>query len=196
VDHAIDLIRSSKIPLSLTATIIKQNYADLPNIYEYAAKKGIRLKHTLAVLKTLRGTETNPASVRIPPSYFFGDRARNLEIKDPIKPGPYRHHRNYCDDCGAYGYSFTVTWNGGMTECFFLASRAFNICRKPVKESWVRLLKEFEEIKKPAKCYNCELEEYCMRCPGNLLTESGSPEHTTEEFCLNAKCFYLSYNNI
>ena len=36
VDHAIDLIRSSKIPLSLTATIIKQNYADLPNIYEYA----------------------------------------------------------------------------------------------------------------------------------------------------------------
>ncbi len=196
VDHAIDLIKSAKIPLSLTATIIKQNYADLPKIYEFAANKGLYLKHTMAVLKTLRGTSTAPDRVRMLPSYFLGERAKNLEIEEPVKPGPYPHHENYCDDCGAYGYSFTVTWNGGMTECFFLASKAFNICGKPLKEAWVRLLKEFREIKKPLECDSCKLEEYCMRCPGKFLTESGSVNHTTEEYCMNAKCFYLSYNNI
>jgi radical SAM protein with 4Fe4S-binding SPASM domain len=196
VDHAIDLIKKARIPLELTSTIIKQNYKDLPKICEYAASKKVYFKYTLGVMKTLRGTETEPDSVRLAPSYFFGKQARQLKITEPVKPGPYPHHNKYCDDCGSYGYTFTITWNGGMTECLFLANQSFDICGKPLKEAWLKLLQEFMEIKKPSECNDCKLEEYCMRCPGALMTESGSPENTTEEYCLNAKCFYISYNNL
>lgn len=195
VDKAICLIQKANIPLNLRSVLIRNNEQDVRNMYEYAAGKGIRLLTTYGVTKSVRGAESEAEFVRRlqndpPPNSLL----KHYKIKSADGHGPYRHHKNYLDDCGSYGCTIFATWDGKLVFCGFMQEPSINLCTQSVKSAWSTLLLNADKIRKPIQCNSCKYEEYCTRCPGALFSECGHYLKTSPAYCNQAKYLYELYN--
>ena len=195
VDKALSLLQESNIPISLKSVLIKNNAADIKNMYQYAANRKLKLQIEKGIVKSVRGAVSDAVDVRFEP---WLEESINPDYskykKDENGRGPYRHHPNYLDDCYPYGHSFNVTWDGRMILCSFMDSPFVDLRTTPVKDAWRVFLNKIDSIKKPDACYNCEYEDYCTRCPGSLSAECGSYSQVSSSFCQRAKRLYKLYN--
>lgn len=195
VNHAIELLQEARIPVSLKSILIRDNERDLRNMLRYAAEHGLNLEHTYGVTKSVRGAVSSAASVRRLKQDSGASSTKSLKLpKRDDGHGPYRHNKKYLYDCGAYGSTLNVTWDGHLGLCSFMAEPYVDLRVTSVAEAWKSLLEKVEEIRKPDACNTCKYEEYCTRCPGVLAAESGSYLQVTEEYCEQAKFLFGLYN--
>lgn len=193
-DRAINLLQSANIPITIKSVLIKDNEDDVQNMCKYATQHGKKFYSTYGVNKPVRGAISDAEKVRRM-RYDF-DMPKNSRLASKLTPGhgPYIHHTNYLDDCGAYGNSINITWDGHMILCSFMSEPYVDVCSIPLKEAWKLLLEKIERIQKPDKCNHCKYEEYCVRCPGGLAAECGSYSTVTDDYCKTAKYLYAYYN--
>lgn len=193
-DRALNLLQSCNIPVTIKSTLIKDNEHDVHNMYNYAVRHGKKFFSTYGISKPVRGAVSEAELVRRM-RYDFEESVtlRNLKKKKDGH-GPYIHHPNYLDDCGAYGNSINITWDGRLVLCSFLSEPSVDLCHIPLAKAWGQLLEKLEEIQKPTKCNHCKYEEYCVRCPGGLASECGSYSTVTDEYCKTAKYLFACYN--
>ena len=196
-DNALTLLQKFDIPIDIKATVIKNNEADFSAMQQYCYEKGLRLRHTYGVVKPVRGATSDAESVRI----RVADIPSSLYDKESLKGsdeghGPYRHHPRYLDDCGTYGNSATVTWNGNMNFCSFMNEPKISLLENSFSEAWSKLILFADSIEKPAKCINCKYEEYCRRCPGSIAAETGSYNLVNDSYCKDAIHLYYIYNRV
>ena len=194
-DRALNLLLSANIPVTIKTVLTKLNEDDAPNMYNYCAKHGIKLISSYGVNKAVRGATSDAAIIRRlrydPPDSLPDDVSF---VKRSDEHGPYPHHKNYLDDCGAYGNTIHVSWDGHAILCSFMAEPFMDLKELSVKDAWPLFLNKVDQIKKPAKCINCKYEEYCTRCPGALAAEYGSYDIVSDNFCRAAKYLYSQYN--
>ena len=194
VDKALDLLQQANIPISLKAVLIKNNAPDIRNMYNYSFKRGLQLSVTEGINKSVRGAVSEADIVRIKP---YEEELKQLGVgryyHSTNTHGPFRHHSYYLDDCGPYGYTFQVTWDGNMTMCSFMSEPAVNLRENSVSKAWLQLMDITSHIKKPEKCNTCKYEEYCVRCPGGLAAECGSYNIVTDSYCEAAHRLYQLY---
>ena len=195
VDHALGLLQDANIPIALKSVLIRNNENDVQNMFDYATKRNLRFQASYGINKPVRGAKSNAINVRrtqdTPPLSF---QKVTVSEKKPGEKGIFRHHPNYLDDCGAYGSSFIITWDGHMTLCSFMDEPFVDVKSKNLYISWIELMKKINTISLPEKCTNCKYENYCMRCPGVLAAECGSYSKTSDAFCNRAKYLYSLYN--
>lgn len=186
VSHAIDLVKEAGIPFYMTGTIVKENAADLPEMYRFAREKGVQFQHTIAVVNPVRGATADARSHRIdmvslPPEAF-------LNVKKRARIYPKTKH--ILERCTNYRKSFEVTWNGKMVLCSFMQMPSVCLLEYPLAEAWQELLQELERLQMPDECRDCRYEGFCQNCPGMLAAECGAADCVTEAFCEKAKVFY------
>ena len=152
-------------------------------MYNYAVRHGKKFFSTYGISKPVRGAVSEAELVRRM-RYDFEESVtlRNLKKKKDGH-GPYIHHPNYLDDCGAYGNSATVTWNGHMVFCSFTSEPYVDLLKKPFGDAWATLMAAVSQIQKPDQCVNCKYED-----------ETGSFDFVTEDYCKDAKHLYNIYN--
>lgn len=194
-DHALTLLQKLDIPIDIKATLIRDNEEDFPNMAQYVWSKGIRLRHTFGIVRAARGATADVAAVRKRPSDISAEAYDRSKLKRYAPGhGPYRHHPAYLDDCGAYGNSATITWNGNMVFCAFTSEPYVDLLKKPFGDAWEELMTAVSQIQKPDQCVDCKYEDYCRRCPGSIYAETGSFDFVTEDYCKDAKHLYNIYN--
>ena len=194
VNKAIDLMHKHNILVNARSTVIRENYDDLKNMYQYAYEKGLPFKHTFGVVKPVRGA-TGDISTRVNMKDAPFELLREQVIKnDQIGKVRYIHHDRYIEDCGSYRTAFSVTWDGKMNFCPFMQEPSINVIEKGFEQGWKELLEYEESIRKPKECKNCKYEGYCLRCPGILSAESGHPDSISREYCEQSKYLYSIYN--
>ena len=196
-DRALTLLKEIDIPIEVKTVLIKSNEHDFPEMFRYIQSKGIRLQHTYGVVKSVRGAVSDAAVVRRRRYELSGTIANgsNTLKRYAEGHGPYHHHSYYLDDCGVYGNTATVTWNGHMIFCTFTSKPFVDLLGVSFSDAWAELMAAVSNIKKPNKCSNCKYEEYCLRCPGSIAAETGSYEFVTEDYCMDAKYLYSVYND-
>ena len=188
VERAIDLLVAEKVPLKLTATVVKENACDLQEMYKFAREKEIPLQHTISVVKSSRGASKDVTSSRFDFSDFPQEITLEMleRVKNPDADGVFTW-------CGSYRKSMWITWHGNVQMCTFVTEPAVKYSGD-LKNDWISLHRKCEKIKNPPECENCLWKEFCQRCPGVLCAESGDVQKISPDFCRSAEKLYKLYN--
>ena len=181
ISKAIDLLQGAGVPVSMSATIVRENADDLQLMHKFSAEKGIRLHHSVAVLKPSRGAVNTAEASRL----GFLDYSYEYTLED-LENSRYRVPENPFSMCAGYRKSLFITWNGRLQLCSFM-SRPYVNYSGDIKTDFTKLYGLLEQIKNPAECAECEWKEFCQRCPAVLCCESGHPERIDKNFCETAK---------
>lgn len=189
VSRAIDLLTEAGVPLKLTATIVRENAADLQQMYQFARQRGIPLQHTVSVVKSSRGAVNTAASSR----FRFDEFTEELTLevleqnKFPPLPSPFAW-------CRSFGSSGWMSWNGRLQMCSFLSVPAVR-WSGDLRRDWQSLMAQGRALRSPPECAGCKWSIFCQRCPGLLCAESGHPERIDQDLCRTAEHLYHLYQN-
>lgn len=189
VCHAINLVSETKIPFYMVGTIVKENEADLRDMYAFARKRNIPFKHTIAVVNPVRGATSAVSNHRINAIDLTNEEIHNIKKVDRFYPKV----DNFLDLCGSYRKGFWITWDGKMQLCSFMEYPAIDIKAYPFEEVWKQLLSELVKLDTPDECKSCKYEGFCQRCPGVLAAECGAPDKVKRSFCDKARVIYNIY---
>lgn len=181
VSRAIDLLRQEKVPLQLTATIVRENACDLQEMYRFARQRGIPFQHTVTVSRSSRGAVNTVETSRFAFEEFSGELT--LEELEKSKFPPLESPFAWCLP---YGCALWVTWHGRLQCCTFLTTPAVS-WSGDLAHDWAALLAAADRLKSPAECGDCQWSGFCQRCPGLLCAESGHPEKIDPGLCRTAQ---------
>ncbi|MBO5065215.1 MAG: radical SAM protein [Clostridia bacterium] len=188
VEKAIDLLVAEKVPLKLTATVVKENACDLQKMYNFAREKKIPLQHTISVVQSSRGSEKDILSSR----FDFADFPEEITV-EMLEKTMNPNMDSVFAWCGSYRKAMWVTWHGNLQMCAFVTRPAVKYSGD-LKNDWKSLYEKCENIKNPPQCKNCLWKAFCQRCPGVLCAESGDAEKTSPDFCRSAERLFDLYN--
>lgn len=188
LSKAVDLLREAGVPVTMTSTIVRENADDLQEIYRFAASKGVKMRHTITVMKSSRGAVNTAETSR----FAFADFPDEVSLEDleaskfPPLDSPFAW-------CASYLSTMWVTWNGKLQLCSSLTNPNIRYS-DDLKKDFARLNEELGKVKSPDECKDCEWAEFCQRCPGALCAESGHPEKISKDFCRMAGRLLELYN--
>lgn len=188
IRKAVALLKAAGVPLSMTATVVRENADDLQAIYQAAREWGVPLQHTVSVVKSARGAVNSAEKSRFMFDEFVDELTLEKLEKNKFPPleSPFAW-------CSGYGSSFWLTWNGHLQLCSFM-NGPYSDINKGLAEAWQELNVKLESLKSPAECSECEYSEFCQRCPGILCAESGSAERAVPSLCETARHLYMIYH--
>ncbi|MBE6924044.1 MAG: radical SAM protein [Ruminococcaceae bacterium] len=187
VSAAIELLQQAKIPLQLSATIVRENAADLQEMYRFARQRSLPFQHTMTVSRSSRGAVNSVETSRFSYEEFLHELT--LEELEKSKFPPLESPFAWCL---SYGCALWVTWNGRLQSCTFLTDPAVQWSGN-LEKDWAELLSATDALKSPAECAQCRWSPFCQRCPGLLCAESGHPEKIDSGLCHTAKCLFHRY---
>ncbi len=184
---AVKLIKDAGIPLAMTGTVVRENAADLQQLYAAARDWHIPFSHTVTVVKSARGAVNSAETSRIKFEEFVD--GMTLEEIEKNKFPPLKTPFAWCS---SYGSSFWLTWNGHLQLCSFM-NAPFSTLENGLQNAWEELNTKLEALKSPPECAECRYAPFCQRCPGILCAESGNAEKISEDICNTAKRLYFAY---
>lgn len=187
ISKAIDLLKDAGVPLIMTSTVVRENAADLQEVYRFAHEKQIPFQHTVSVVKSSRGVINTAETSR----FSLGDFSNELTLQE-LEKSKFPPLKSPFAWCMSYGNSFWMTWSGNLQMCSFM-NIPFVRYTGALRENYDSLLKALKELKSPEECEECEWKMFCQRCPGILCGESGHPEKISSGFCNMAKQLYELY---
>lgn len=189
VEKAVQLLKKEKVPLALTATIVRENADDLVEMYKLAKAWGVPFQHTISVVKSARGSYNSAVTSRFP----FEEFADKLSLEQ-LEKHKFKNPPSPFSWCASYENSFWLTWNGHLQLCAFM-NGPYALVNDDLKTAWKELNEKLDNLKNPVECETCEYGEFCQRCPGMLCAESGDSERVSESVCNTAKCLFNFYKS-
>ena len=187
ISKAIDLLKLDSVPTLMTATIVKENAADLQEMYRFAAEKKIPFQHSISVLRSSRGAVNTAETSRL----GLVDYSQEITIED-LEQNKNVFSESPFSMCASYRKSLFITWNGNFQMCSFMDQPNVKYSGN-ASESFDNLYSLLAKLKNPSECSDCEYKVFCQKCPGILCAESGHPEKIDLNFCNTAKQLKLLY---
>lgn len=181
ISEAIDLLKENGVPTTMTATVVRENAADLQQMYHFAAEKKIPFQHSVSVLKSSRGAENSAETSRL----GVVDYSDEFTLDD-FENSKFKFIKEPFSMCASYRKSLFITWNGNLQLCSFLSTPSIRLTGN-ISSDFNTLYKQLSKIKNPQECEACAYKVFCLRCPAILCTESGHPEKIDPKFCETAK---------
>lgn len=168
-------LKAAGVHLNLKASILRSNHQDINRLY--------RLMRSLGGLPLLTPNVTpdnegglDPVSVSVGEEeicylleHFYQDYSK---ISRPVDPMPMAMR------CSAGFATLTVAPNGEVIPCVQLRVSMGNVQRNSLRRIWHHspvqyYVKSLTNVPS-SDCANCELEGFCIRCPGLAQIETGS----------------------
>lgn len=187
ISKAVDLLKEAGVPIKMTATVVRENAADLQQIYAFAREKNVPMQHTLSVVRSSRGAENTAESSR----FSLSDFPEELTLED-LEKSKYPPFDSPFACCGSYRTSFWMTWHGHLQMCSFM-NTPYVEYSGDLSSDYNELVTKLQKLGNPEECGGCEWKMFCQRCPGILCAESGNPEKIDSSLCNMAKRLYELY---
>ena len=90
--------------------------------------------------------------------------------------------------CRAGKCSFWITWQGNMLACgMFPGDGEGNVFDEDFLSVWKRTVLATDQIRLPAKCAGCNLQESCKACAAMVVTETGCFDQVPQYRCTMAQ---------
>ncbi len=181
----IDLIINSGIKLTLAATIISDNRADVEDMVQLATQRNLQIIVTESIVKPVRGAHSEAEFVRRNPGEVLSEMYEDekLTFEFGILPGPF-------DRCNSRNCASWITWDGKMTICSFISDLYTLPFETGFETAWIDLQEQIKRVKKPEKCDGCKYAHFCIACPGIMASETGHVDQTNDYLCNIAKTTY------
>ncbi len=191
--RAIERMQAAEVPFYCTATVVRENRADVGRLYELSRTRGFPFFHTIGVTTSARGALSDPLASRLSVGEEGWTRERLEEERVP-SPSPLPFSR-----CAGHGISFFLTWHGHLQFCGFAAKPYAEVAADGVVDlsrAWQKMGEQVDAITTPPECADCPSKAFCRRCPGLLAAESGDPSQVSDTFCRRATELSALYDKL
>lgn len=189
VCKALRLLKNAGIGVKLNCSLTPHNASDLEGIVKLAKEQALPLqvatymfppvrKDAAMVGQNDRFSPEDAAWYTAYAAYLQEGKERFLfaqkELKLPEEPEECAKLGDGIR-CRAGKCSFWVTWQGKLLPCgMFAPGNAANVFDTDFASAWEALKEETAQIRLPAACSGCNLQDTCRACAAMVYTESGN----------------------
>lgn len=167
------LIKKYNIPLEIKTILMKSNYDSYKNLRLFCKENGFKYLATTNIFPKRNGDFSN--------SKLLIDNEKLREILpeiDVIRKFKKRNRKSEDYICNSIRNSIAIDCFGKVYPCNLMQIEVGNIFEESLKYIWnnSKELKRIKEMKWKDlyKCNSCNKKEFCNRCSGIALAESGS----------------------
>lgn len=185
----ISLLKQYGIPVEVKTMLMKDNYEDLWDIYEYCMNNG---HGCVASPFIFCQSDKNkyPLNFRIGTKELQGIIPLINQIVD------FSPQRRKKDDymCPSIRHSFGIDANGDIYPCNAMFYKVGNVFESSLKDVWLSdKLREIRNLtlQDVYECNGCKISSYCVRCAGIALGENGNMLSKLDFACEVARLRYL-----
>ena len=173
--RTMELARDIGLHCGVKTVVMKKNYTDWKAIYEYCKENGFKYMAPASLMPKVDG-DSSPLDFQLDYEHMkalYEEESRcGLEEENL-----YRQWSDSDYICDALHYSIYVDSVGNVYPCNSFYFKVGNIWESRLEEIW-NCSKEHKYILSLRKqdlkaCKKCEYNQYCYKCPGNALFESG-----------------------
>lgn len=161
------------IPVLIKTPLMKDNYIDYKELKEFCRKNDFEIELT-PVITSRNDGDTSPHSLRID-EQDITDIIRETEFNTADNKANITTFNPEDKPCRLIFSSIYIDCKGNTYPCNSYLFKVGNIFENSISEIWnnSQLLKELKRIKKKDlyKCIDCDLKNFCKRCPGLALSE-------------------------
>ena len=162
------LLKKYGISTEVKVPVLKQNKSAVSVIRKFCKDNGFLFNYTTSITSRTNGDKT-------PCSYALSQDELNDIL--PILEG-YTNTQDFWETepvCSAICTSIHIDIDGNVSPCISFPYILGNIYETPLKKIWKEALARYEvfAIKKKDlhECGHCDLQEFCIRCPGLAYSE-------------------------
>lgn len=209
---AIDLLQQAGIPVKLNCSLTPDNAEFLPQMIEFAKKKGLQIQVAEYMFPPVRKDENRIGeNFRLTPEqaawygaysqYLLVGKERFLQAGCRIEKieDPEDHCAGTGDGvrCRAGRCSFWITWQGTMTPCgMFPAGDGPNVFAGDFMDAWTTVKAQVEAIRLPAACASCAVKDSCRACAAMVLSESGDFKRRPQYRCQMIQAYPAQWQRV
>jgi radical SAM protein with 4Fe4S-binding SPASM domain len=168
----IKLIKSYKIPLQIKTILTNVNYSDTKEISEFCNENGFSYNIDHDIFSQIDGNSL-PHELRMTKDQL------NIELKylDKLRGFKPREHKDEEFACYGIQNSLYIDCNGLVYPCNKYLKIVGDLNKENIYDIWNKSneLHRIQDMKWKDlhKCYKCNIDEYCMHCPGTAMLEDG-----------------------
>lgn len=168
------LMDKYNIPIEIKTPLMKENKFEYRELKQFCDKNNFKYQVTTAISSKNDG-DTSPVSLRIDNNdaeiINDIDRMRGIDESEEIKP--IFDFDDYL--CKPIMNNIYINCKGDVYPCNSFLYKVGNIFDSSISDIWNNS-EELKKIKKMRKkdlpeCVNCDLIDFCVRCPGLALSE-------------------------
>lgn len=182
----LELLKKYNIPVEIKTIVTNVNLNDWKEIEQFCKKNdfGYKIDHDIFIKSD---GDKKPVDLRITKSQFemecFNlDRMRGFNIMD---------HDSEEFVCNQIRNFLFIDCNGNVYPCEKFLYELGNIHKEKIENIWKnsKELARLQEMrwKDLKKCSNCNISNFCMRCPGTAFLENGSEYEVSTMACEKAE---------
>ena len=169
----LQLLKKYNINVKIKTPLLDVNAFEYRDIKKYCEKNHFVFKTSLLIFSKTNG-DNSPTLLRVK-AEKLNTILKELDIPD--KQGK-NHLYLYEHPCAALLYTISIDANGNVFPCNSVPYKVGNVFEHSINEIWneSRELKFIQNIKKAdlKDCIKCKYKEFCDRCPGVALSETGN----------------------
>ena len=180
-------LRGAGIVPRLTVTLTNDNINDKPYIKEWAKNNGFNIAFYGGLITPIRSAKRSIDQLRI--DYNRNYNCSGIDVKDRN----IQNRDEYLNPfwmCSSYGTKFCISWDGRMTLCNSFPYIWSDAISQSIMEAYKSLYEQLSMLKRPQKCNNCQVIDFCTSCPARFLSETGNPAETNTRICSIAERRY------
>jgi radical SAM protein with 4Fe4S-binding SPASM domain len=184
--RATRFLRDANVGVALKATIMTENWQELPGMARIARDMGAEFSANISVTPRI-DRDASPLKLAL--------TRRELEEVDQglidggLIPGEEGRGGGAVLKCPAGGTSAGISPQGDLFPCISFRHRLGNVRERTVKEMWHDapdpFLVELRQVQPEdvAECFSCEHRALCRRCPGVAYLETGRLRSPSPSSC-------------
>lgn len=200
VEENIAKMKAAGIKVKMNITASNYNCADIPSLYEFAAKHDLPVDVACYLFPSARlGKDTDrpspekaAANMILSDKCYFGERfaprveafrKASYELKGPVTEKGL-HVR-----CRGGLASFWISYDGIMLPCGMMTTPSASVLGG-IENAWQTINAETKKITLPPECKVCPMSEVCDACAASCYAETGRFDglpvyqcRKTKEFC-------------
>lgn len=178
----INLLRKYNIPVEIKTIITKKNLHNWKKVYEYAKSKKCSYNIDYEIFAKNNG-DTSPLLLSLDKNEFYN----NCKELDEIRGFEAKVHGDDEYACEQLRNYILINARGDVYPCEKFNLKLGNIYIEKIEKIW----KESKELQKIQNikwrdlinCSRCNLNQYCLRCPGMAYSENGNVYSISNTAC-------------
>lgn len=187
-------LKKRGVKLSLKTIAMTPNFQDLGNIHALVKDIGLQFHFDGLISPRIDGGR-GPESYRLDVETMTG--ADIAEYDDPgnceeVFDEFWNKKPEEPASCGAGVFGFNINPYGILSPCTMFKSFQYSLRAAGFRDSWARLVAEYDGKKKdftPAECRDCSMVYLCPQCAAWSETETGRMNDRVDYLCNYAKRF-------
>ena len=195
VFNTIKMLIEYKIPVTIKSLLMRENFNDYNWLMQISKKFGIKCKFDPVIVprndgdKSILKYQITNSQMR---SIFSDKRLFKREKSNPyllthLPPYPLTRLLTYSLFCSAGRNFVGISPEGKVYPCIQFLYTLGDLRKKSFKEIWFSSKRaNYLRNLKPEDCnvcFNCEINNFCRRCPGLVYLETGSIYGKSEISC-------------